>query len=54
MKVGDKVRIWITGRVELYDAEVLQVNDEGWPTRLQVPGWPVLKPGDFILRDPVH
>ena len=54
MNITDRVEIMITGLLGVHQAEVVRLNqrDEPYLQVLDETGWPILKPGDYIiLRD---
>lgn len=52
MVVGDEVELSITGMLGRHRARLVSVNKHGWGhfMILDEPGWPILKPGDYILH----
>ena len=56
-QVGDKFKMTITGFTEIYEGEVIYINANKLPV-MKVLGedagsWPVLKNGDYILKEKI-
>lgn len=51
MNITDRVEIMITGMPQIHQAEVVRLNlrFEPYLQVLDETGWPILKPGDYII-----
>jgi hypothetical protein len=52
LAVGDHVEFWITGIARTFQGRIAEVRDDGPHIQVIEPGWPILKPTDYIIRWP--
>ncbi len=53
MNITDRVMIQIVGSIGVHQAEVVRLRPDGEPylSVLDEEGWPILKPGDYVLME---
>lgn len=52
LNLGDEVELSVTGILGRHRAQLVSVNKQGSGhfKILDEPGWPILKPGDYVLH----